>query len=182
MYTSPFCWIPFFFFLFIAAPAAYGNSQTRSRIATIAEGYATAMAMHDPSHICDLCHSLQQCQILNPLSEARDQTLTLPNTMLGSQPTEPQGEIPIEHLSPIYQLWGSSHSTCSLHVSWEWVGQYKFSATYMAASWGGASVLNSGPHYFLQPYQWLIGKWGSKIIALWRGRVHPLSGRKHWVY
>ena len=34
--------------------------------------YATVTAMLDPSHVCDLCHSLQQCQILNPLSEARD--------------------------------------------------------------------------------------------------------------
>ena len=31
--------------------------------------YATATAMPDLSHICDLCHSLGKCQILNPLSE-----------------------------------------------------------------------------------------------------------------
>ena len=36
--------------------------------------YATATAMQDPSHICDLHHSSRQCRILNPLSEARDQT------------------------------------------------------------------------------------------------------------
>ena len=35
---------------------------------------ATATAMWDPSQVCDLQHSLQQCQILNPLSEARTQT------------------------------------------------------------------------------------------------------------
>ena len=34
----------------------------------------TATAMPDPSCVCDLCHSSQQCRILNPLSEARDQT------------------------------------------------------------------------------------------------------------
>ena len=34
--------------------------------------YTTAMAMPDPSHIRDLHHSLFQCWILNPLSEARD--------------------------------------------------------------------------------------------------------------
>ena len=33
---------------------------------------ATATAILDPSGICDLCHSLGQCRILNPLSEARD--------------------------------------------------------------------------------------------------------------
>ena len=32
--------------------------------------YTTATATWDPSHICDLRHRLQQCQILNPLREA----------------------------------------------------------------------------------------------------------------
>ena len=36
--------------------------------------YATTTAMWDPSHICNLHHSLWQRQILNLLSEARDQT------------------------------------------------------------------------------------------------------------
>ena len=34
--------------------------------------YATAMAMLAPRHICELCRSLWQLLILNPLSEARD--------------------------------------------------------------------------------------------------------------
>ena len=33
---------------------------------------ATAAAMPDLSHICNLYHILQQCWILNLLSEARD--------------------------------------------------------------------------------------------------------------
>ena len=33
---------------------------------------ATATAMEDLSHVCDLRHSSRQCWILNPLSEARD--------------------------------------------------------------------------------------------------------------
>ena len=39
--------------------------------------YTTAMAMQDLSFICDLHHSSQQCQILNPLSEARNRTCNL---------------------------------------------------------------------------------------------------------
>jgi len=35
--------------------------------------YITATPTPDPSRICDLRHSLQQCWILNELSEARDQ-------------------------------------------------------------------------------------------------------------
>ena len=34
--------------------------------------YATTTAMLDQSLICNLHHSSQQCQVLNPLSEARD--------------------------------------------------------------------------------------------------------------
>ena len=39
--------------------------------------YTTATAMTDPSRVCDLHHSSRQHQILNPLSEARDQTRIL---------------------------------------------------------------------------------------------------------
>ena len=42
--------------------------------------YTTDTATWDPSHTCDLCHSLWQCQILNPLSEGRDQTFILIDT------------------------------------------------------------------------------------------------------
>ena len=34
----------------------------------------------DPSHVCDLYHSSQKCQILNPLREARDRTGVLMDT------------------------------------------------------------------------------------------------------
>ena len=36
--------------------------------------YTTATARPDPSLICNLHHSSLQCQILNPLSKARDRT------------------------------------------------------------------------------------------------------------
>ena len=41
----------------------------------------TATAMQDPSHICSSHHSSWQCQVLSPLSEARDWTrnLMVPN-------------------------------------------------------------------------------------------------------
>ena len=45
--------------------------------------YTTATEMPDLSHVCDLHHSSQQHQILNPLGEARDRThnLTVPSQM-----------------------------------------------------------------------------------------------------
>ena len=56
--------------------------------------YTTATAMRDPCRVCELHHSLQQHQILNPLSKARGQTCIL---MDASQVyTEPQWEL--QHL------------------------------------------------------------------------------------
>ena len=42
--------------------------------------YTTAIPTPDRNHICDLHRTLWQCCILNPLSEARDQTLILMDT------------------------------------------------------------------------------------------------------
>jgi len=44
--------------------------------------YITVIATPDPSHVCNLHHSSQQCWILNPLSEAKDQ---IHNFMVPSQ-------------------------------------------------------------------------------------------------
>ena len=62
--------ILFLYFLFRAILVAYGSSQVRGQTGT---AHTTATAIPDPSHICNLSCSLWQCQILNPLSEARDQ-------------------------------------------------------------------------------------------------------------
>ena len=60
--------------------------------------YTTAIAAWDLSCICDLCHSLWQYWILNPLSEARDQTCILIDTMLGYKPAEPQWTLRLFYL------------------------------------------------------------------------------------
>ena len=71
----------FGFCLFRAAPVAYGGSQARGQIGVQPPAYATATAtataMPDLSCVCDLHHSSWQCQVLNPLREARDQTRIL---------------------------------------------------------------------------------------------------------
>ena len=51
--------------------------------------YTTAKETQDPSSICNLRRSLQQCQILNTLSEARDQNRILMDTLLGSNQLSP---------------------------------------------------------------------------------------------
>ena len=56
--------------------------------------YTAAMAMPDPSCICNLHHSFQQRQILNPLSKARDQPKSS-WILAGSIISEPQWELQI---------------------------------------------------------------------------------------
>ena len=67
--------------------------------------YATATAIRDPSHVCDLHHSSWQHWILNPLSEARDWTLIL----VGFTSAVPQRGLPgCPHLLDKYgSLMGS---------------------------------------------------------------------------
>ena len=71
---SPSFFFFFSFFLLMAVPVAYGSSQARGQIRVVAEAYSTATATPDLSYIYVLCQSLQPHQIVNPLSQARDQT------------------------------------------------------------------------------------------------------------
>ena len=53
---------------------------------------ATATAMQDLSHNCDVHHSSWQHQILNPLSKARDQTLFFTDTSLSHSNRNSKGQ------------------------------------------------------------------------------------------
>ena len=64
---------------FRATLAAYG-SEARGLIGATAADYTPAIATWDPSCIYNPHHSSRQCQILNPLSEARDRTCILMDT------------------------------------------------------------------------------------------------------
>ena len=66
--------------LFRASTTACGSSQARDRIGAVAAGLTKATSMWDPSWVCDLHHSSQQCWILNLLSEARDGICILMDT------------------------------------------------------------------------------------------------------
>ena len=70
----------FFYIFFRAAGAAYGSSQARGQIRATAAGLHHSHNNAGLSHIYNLHHSSQQCWILNPLSEARDQIHMLMDT------------------------------------------------------------------------------------------------------
>ena len=59
---------------------AYVSSQARGHSEPQLPVYTTAITMQDPSHVCDLHHSSQQCQIPKRLSKARDPTHILRDT------------------------------------------------------------------------------------------------------
>ena len=61
------------FLLFRATFVAYGSSQALGvKLELQLLAYATATVTPDLSHACNLYHSMQQCWILNLLSQARD--------------------------------------------------------------------------------------------------------------
>ena len=74
--------LPFFFFVFNSCTCGMWKFLGW-RLRAVAEVYATATATLDLSLFCDLCRRLWQHQILNPLSEARDQTCILTETVSG---------------------------------------------------------------------------------------------------
>ena len=66
-----YCPSPLFFFLELHLwHMEVPGLGTESELQLMA--YSTATATRDPSHVCSLHQSSWQCQILNPLSEARD--------------------------------------------------------------------------------------------------------------
>ena len=78
----------FLFFLFFIFLGPHLRHMEFPRLGVELErqlpAYTAAMGTQNPSHIYDLQHSLWQRQILNPPSEARDQTCILTETILGS--------------------------------------------------------------------------------------------------
>ena len=85
-----------YLFTYLAVPTAHGSSKARDWIRARLRAYATTTAMWDPSHLCNLHHSSQQCWIPDPLSKARDWTHILMGTSwihfhwatVGTSPTD----------------------------------------------------------------------------------------------
>ena len=72
----------FCFCFFRATPAAYGSSHARSRMGAAVEAYATATVtgIWARARATAYAAACWQCQILIPLSEARNQTRVLMDT------------------------------------------------------------------------------------------------------
>ena len=56
-------------------PVTDGSSQAGVKLGASAEAYTTATAKPVPSHICNLYHSLQQCQIFNHVAASEHDTV-----------------------------------------------------------------------------------------------------------
>ena len=68
--------------------------------------YAAATATLDPSLICNLHRSLQQCQILNSLSKATDRTHILMDTSRVLNPRNHNGNSQSSLLINLRRRWG----------------------------------------------------------------------------
>ena len=81
---------------------AYGSSQARGWIRSCSlPAHTTATATQDLSCVCNLYHRWQQCQILDPLIEARDWPVSS-RILVGFDTAEPQREL---HLTPVFNVW-----------------------------------------------------------------------------
>ena len=65
---------------------AYVNYQARGQIGAIAANLHYSHNNARLSQVCNLYHSSGQCQILNPVSKAKDQTCILKDTSLVCNP------------------------------------------------------------------------------------------------
>ena len=65
----------------------------------------TATATSDPSHVWNLCHSSHQHQILNPLSEARDQTCVVKDISQVRNPLSHNGNSQKSHFEQRLEGW-----------------------------------------------------------------------------
>ena len=74
------CFFLFFFFFFRPHPQHMEVPRLGGESELQLPAYTTSTAMSNLNHICVPHHSLQQWQILNPLSKARDRTHILMNT------------------------------------------------------------------------------------------------------
>ena len=85
---------PLFFFLFPfrATPRHVEVARLGAESELQLPTYATATAIPNSSHICDLHHSLQQCQILNPLRPGLKPASSW--MLVWFTTTEPQWELP----------------------------------------------------------------------------------------
>ena len=70
------------FFFFFSGPHPWHMGVPRLAVALELQlpAYTTATEMPDPSHVFDPYHRSRQLQILNPVSEARDQIRILVDT------------------------------------------------------------------------------------------------------
>ena len=73
-FPSFFFFFFFFFVFFFIGPHLQHMEIPRLGVESELQllAYTTATAMQDPSRACNLHHSSRQCQIPNPLNEARD--------------------------------------------------------------------------------------------------------------
>ena len=129
---------------------AYGSSW--ARVKSELQLPATAMAMPDVSHICDLVRSLWQCWILNPLKEARS-NLHPHGYLSGSSPLGHNGNLRffvclflLFRATPV--AYGGSQArgrigatAAGLHHSHSYSQIWATSVTYITAQ-GNARILN----------------------------------------
>ena len=79
-YLILFYFILFYFILLFIFLGPHSRHMEVPRLGVEPDPQLLATATTDPSNVCNLHHSLWQCWILNPLSQAKDPTCVLMDT------------------------------------------------------------------------------------------------------
>ena len=114
----------FFFGLFLPFLGPFPRHIKVPRLGVESEpepqAYTKATTTQDPSHICNLHHSSRQCQILNPLSKARDQTHNIIVPSLIRQPLSHDENSYLMYFKCFLNRLNCTSSclyyTCALHI------------------------------------------------------------------
>ena len=109
------CFLFFFFFFFLVfwflGPHSRHMEAPRLGVELELQLLAYTTAIPDRNCVCDIYHSSHQCQIINPLSEARDRACILMDASQIRFPWAPTRTPPV-HLFFIKTQWAVSSSFC----------------------------------------------------------------------
>ena len=121
-----------FYFIFTAPPTTYGYSWARVESYLQLKACTIALAIPDLSYTYNLHHTSRQGQIPYPLSEAKDQTGILMDTMSGLNPLSHNGNSrtsrPIEYKISLNVPWPKEAKT-RFPCACRWV----FSCLYLSS-------------------------------------------------
>ena len=158
-----------FFFSFLLFLVAHGSSQARVWMGAAAASLHHSPATQDLSPDFDLHHGSRQRWILNPLSEARDQTRVLMGTSQVHYSCVMMGTLK-SLISELKNQWGPLPDGEDWMDLWTSLGGSRWQVVFEDAVWGANGMGDVGGPLAKQVWSW--GTSSDKMRKL-RGHLPP---------